>query len=394
LTNRLQIVRNVLFEWYIGMARINVPNSFFPSATRSSMALKRQIKSAAHDIGLVTTFKKRAAYIGWLGYDNLGDEALLVSCERILGNNIFLYSKQYIGKLAQFFFKGQFDAVILGGGTLIPGGAYLNRYRREGYRKKIIFGTGVEDPAFCGFNKKKRLNIEAWVAEINKSHYISVRGPRSKEILESWGVNKPINIIGDPALIMRRKKLFRKKKEKTLGINIGFTDGDLWGQSDDAFFHALITQLKVLGKNGWSFKFFPVYEKDVRYIFKAMEALGQYHVSLADNYLNLESFLVQVENVDIFVGEKLHSVILAMCTYTPSVMLEYRPKCLDFMKSMDAEDFNIRTDRIRDGNVVDKINSLYENLEFAQNKLFEIIRKTSDRLEAAAVKINAIISED
>jgi polysaccharide pyruvyl transferase WcaK-like protein len=44
-----------------------------------------------------------------------------------------------------------------------------------------------------------------------------------------------------------------------------------------------------------------------------------------------------------FIGMKLHSVILAMCAHVPSIMLEYRPKALDFMASVGLEQFNVRT---------------------------------------------------
>jgi len=50
--------------------------------------------------------------------------------------------------------------------------------------------------------------------------------------------------------------------------------------------------------------------------------------------------------VNAFVGIKLHSVILSMCAGVPSIMIEYAPKCRDFMASVDLEDFCLDVDSV------------------------------------------------
>jgi len=76
-----------------------------------------------------------------------------------------------------------------------------------------------------------------------------------------------------------------------------------------------------------------------------------------------------MDDVDVFVGEKLHSVILAMCAHTPGVMLEYRPKCRDFMMSMGLGELNIKTDEITGGSISDRVEALYASLDSEQEKL-------------------------
>jgi polysaccharide pyruvyl transferase WcaK-like protein len=60
-------------------------------------------------------------------------------------------------------------------------------------------------------------------------------------------------------------------------------------------------------------------------------------------YVDPNRFMARVSKMEAFVGLKLHSVILAMCAHVPSIMLEYRPKGLDFMASLGLEQFNVRT---------------------------------------------------
>lgn len=45
-------------------------------------------------------------------------------------------------------------------------------------------------------------------------------------------------------------------------------------------------------------------------------------------YSNPLSYINLVSEMQAFVGLKLHAVVLAMCAHVPSILLEYRPKCL------------------------------------------------------------------
>jgi polysaccharide pyruvyl transferase WcaK-like protein len=47
----------------------------------------------------------------------------------------------------------------------------------------------------------------------------------------------------------------------------------------------------------------------------------------------------------VFVGFKLHAVVLAYCARVPALMIEYRPKCRDFMESIGADEFVVRADQ-------------------------------------------------
>lgn len=47
---------------------------------------------------------------------------------------------------------------------------------------------------------------------------------------------------------------------------------------------------------------------------------------------------------EVFVGQKRHSTEIACMNRVPSLMIEYRPKCRNFMANLDLEDFFIRAD--------------------------------------------------
>jgi len=91
------------------------------------------------------------------------------------------------------------------------------------------------------------------------------------------------------------------------------------------------------------------------------------------------------------IGEKLHSVILSHCVYTPGIMLEYRSKCRDYMLSMDLGDLVFRTDSL-DANVIyQSACSLYEECERHQKHLYDLARFWKDKTRKARGRVIEIV---
>ena len=175
-------------------------------------------------------------------------------------------------------------------------------------------------------------------------------------------------------------KVQTKVGRRVLGVSEGSTKNLLWGDSDETFWDGLLEQLETLGECGWSFVLFPVMPGDALFAELASGRLRKYSVRTAENYLSPEHFLKQLREVDVFVGEKLHATILAIFAHTPSIMLEYRPKCRDFMLSLDLEDRLIRTDEIEHAMLVDRVEDLYNSRRDEQERLFSRTQPMKQRL--------------
>ena len=52
---------------------------------------------------------------------------------------------------------------------------------------------------------------------------------------------------------------------------------------------------------------------------------------------NLNSFLREMECCDVFIGERLHASVLAAVVNRPFVPIGYKPKCFDFVESLQIE---------------------------------------------------------
>ncbi len=132
----------------------------------------------------------QVAYVGFIGHDNLGDEAVKVAIERLMP-------------------WGEFSAeptdpklLMIGGGTLINGRRYyLNRMLRQesAVVERAMFGTGVRSPGYWGVTEP----MDDWFTFIDSAIFAAVRGPDSVRNLRTMGYERDLPIIGDPALSLR-----------------------------------------------------------------------------------------------------------------------------------------------------------------------------------------------
>ncbi len=356
--------------------------------------VKAQISALLEDIGFLTTSKPKVAYHGCV-YENLGDKILLNAFRALFSPDFFLYSKHYWGKLLRM--SGQehtpFLVSFLGGGTLINvSKSFLELMMKCKARVNVVFGTGVADPTFLNSLKNSYCDIPSWVDYLNTCKYIGVRGPHSASILRDGGVNQEIKVIGDPALWFADSTVKKKQMTKTIGINLGYTNGNLWGGSDEKIASVMISFIKHLVQSGWHLKFFPVWKEDIPFLTHIIRSAGLIPQEVVlGNYMNVHRFKKELRKVDLFIGEKLHSVILAACTYTPHIMIEYRPKCRDFMESLNLGQYNLRCDKLEPEMLMHLSETIYEKTESIQEYLFTKVNMIRSNLIKEARSIITII---
>jgi len=333
-------------------------------------------------------FSNKIGYIGWLGFDNLGDEALYLMYQKMFSPDKVLPWKytDKIKKYEEIIRRRFFSAVQLGGGTLINvGGAPLEAFRlaQDLDIPTFVFGAGVKNPEFWTEKVGDKCYLSEWVPLLEHSFFVGVRGPLSKKILEKEGFQSA-QIVGDPVLSFGRKKIFRKLRNKRVVINFGITGNKQW--SDDITVKDFIIKLSnAMFERGWEVIYLPVWGKDVAFVEKAARVNPKAKVFY--EYRNIDRVLELFESADLCIGEKLHSVVFAMCAHTPSIMLEYRPKCLDFMMSMGMQDFNVRTDRLSLDHVLHLVDRLWSDLPGYQDKIAERVSEYKKLQKETAIQI-------
>ncbi len=315
---------------------------------------------------LLNPGKKRGYYLGWLGHSNLGDEALKVAVYELFKDSAVMQDHKdgFILRTCRKLGLFRIDFLMLGGGTLINKHPdWLIEIGTWWAKKNIVFGTGASDPIFWKTIETFVDKKDDWAKTLNKFDYIGVRGFLSDELLKEWGVKQKVNVIGDPVLFFTRPLVSRKPRKK-LGLNFALPKRDLfWGRDRQKWMNDFTSFVGLMIEDGWEIQFIPVWEEDVRDAKKIEVHFKSPKIKVFLNYESVEETLDLMEKQDVFLGIKLHSVILSYCANTPGIMVEYRPKCRDFMNSIGMDELNIRIVRFNPQEAKMMVERVYENLE-------------------------------
>ncbi len=366
------------------------------------MQLGRNLKSDLRFLiqALFNLDKKKCLYIGWTGYANLGDEALKEAIFDLLSSRLVFSESR--GVLVRFFEKIKlikFDVLMLGGGTLVlRSKKILDTMLNSSIPQKIIFGTGVANHEFWKDVADDYGDFADWKKLLENVDYLGVRGPISKQLLQDIGLTRDVPIMGDPVLYFTRTLVENKARKKRLGVNIGTAKhpkfGDLlWGRNENSFIMEFSKFLRVMLQDGWEIEVIPVYPKDMNVINTAIELSGgEGKIKIFQDYYSVSKTLDRMEQYDIFVGQKLHSVVLAYCANTPAIMIEYRPKCRDFMTSIGMEKFNIRTSEFSLEKILPLVVELSNNLEQYRSTSNRVCTELKLRIKESAKNVLELLS--
>ena len=352
---------------------------------------------------------RRGSYVGWTGFGNLGDEALRAAIYQLLSDKkeivLLPFAKGRILTALTRENWPRLDFVVLGGGTLIfEWDTRCLRLDDANIKRRVTFGTGVSDPEFWDYIQNGSGNAlstaplrQAWVEALNRFDYIGVRGPRSKETLTRSGVNTPINVLGDPSLFFTREKVLPRRGKKRIGVNVGRPDvageGFIWGRNLNRFLRSFAAFLDRLIDDGWDVEFVPVWAPDIPVIEQTIALTKDPGaISVFRDFLSWEAVIGRLAEYDAFVGVKLHAVVLACCAGTPSIMLEYRPKCRDFMDSIGMEEWTIRTDAAEPQALWDRLDALCSQGQSLQARLHDTCMEYRRRLISEGRRVSELLA--
>lgn len=338
---------------------------------------------------------------GYYGFHNKGDDAILkalVSDLRKNFNNIELsvltanarqtknrYGVEVINRNKYFktikaIFKS--DIVISGGGSLLqditsPRSLYyylciilISRI----FRKKILLiGHGI-GPISNKFNRFLTKIV------LNKVDYISVREKHSKEDLIDMGITNEITVTSDPVIdltptdIELGRSILRDKinvDKKTVGISI---------RSIDFVNPKQYEQLKKFIESASkkvNLVFLPFHlEQDLQILDSLEEEFGALDATtfLKSNY-SVDEMLSIMDNFDLLIGVRLHSLIFASVVNTPIIGISYDPKIEYYLNTLSMKPiFNVAN----------------FNSEQLYQEMMEVLSYSSEELAAYKNKVDAL----
>ncbi len=283
---------------------------------------------------------KPTGYIGWIGYNNLGDEALY---EAILGlmNPVEIreYSAVREVELARVGLSGpaHLQAVLLGGGTLIgPGFLRPVRLALGQGLPLYSFGTGVGS---SGFGEEWLVDLAGWRDLLCRFRGVSVRGFRSQEKISRMGVSN-VTIIGDPALALGPTELPGLRSRPTLVINLALSEGQKYGEGICTCYREIARIARDhVAKDG---EVIPVAlgNGDTEALRACLADAGLAYLPVR-RPKSTKEFTELISGAHCLIGVRLHAAVLATVVGTMPVMIAYRDKCWDFTESMEVQNFTV-----------------------------------------------------
>ena len=322
-------------------------------------------------------FRRSGIYLGWVGFGNLGDEAMWQVCrqrfpqihwstmgdlttpvaERAVGRAIkdpgwlVRVAREELRDAARLRlmlrkYEHHVSALFTGEVGVLGGGTFINRnqnildayteLRRKLKRPIPVFGTGVASSAYWSRTKGWSDRRKQWAELLGELPVIGVRGPLSKAELDGCGLRN-IVISGDPALLLHEPLNPQKSSRDrlTIAFNFGEPAGGMNG-SEDRVASVLATAAREIARKH-RVKFIPIWPADVAACERLALRAGLPASSVTAPCVTHVQFRNEVQDSDFLVAFKLHAGILAAACNVPFLLFEYQPKCRDFMASAGWE---------------------------------------------------------
>lgn len=327
--------------------------------------------------------------------DNLGDNTLFKAHQALLPGCSFLrYGSggRVLTRLSRL--------LRVSGHGLLAGGTLINRWGVGAVEECLelfggfsVLGTGVGQAEFwAGRRSDFSDQMSAWKRVLERASYLGVRGPLSARSLHEAGLPKA-EVIGDPVLAFAEPAPPppRTAARSSVGLNLGVSRGNVWG-SEEHIARECTALARRARERGFDVQWFVVHPQDLAATRTAARASGT-EGRIHELYRDHRRFMDLVRPLGAFVGMKLHAVVLATCAYVPSVMLEYRPKCRDYMLSIDREANTVRTDRFDAAEVWEMVQELDAERDRCARDLHDSIAPVRERLCAKAREIEAGLAE-
>lgn len=341
--------------------------------------------------------KKSITYLGFAGHGNLGDDAILEVYRRFLPEYDLWRMPVKKTEVIRVAASGRLIAhrrapMLLGGGTVLGRTIWRHHIRRTRLllnpNTSVMLGAGVEDPDFRGDGQyTSRDELTQWHSILERFGSVTVRGPRSREILASVGIDAPI--VGDPALLLGEADLTPRVNDDG-PILVNLTHGeDQWGGKGLDWSAHVIPVVADLIRAGHTIEFVSMEPEDTPKNNVAIAQLGgslrHHSPATTDELMDL------LRGARLVVGTRLHACVLAVAVGVPTVSLEYRPKCRDFMASVEADQYCHRVDRLEGDGLRDSVDDLLQNgldqLALQNRRVAELRVLLRDELDRLAVSL-------
>ncbi len=223
---------------------------------------------------------------------------------------------------------------LFGGGTLYPYGLRWKYPRRP---LNFSIGIGVQEPVKRKFGLLTRWAMHRWNFPV-----LGLRGPRSREVLRRHGIHG--KVTGDTALALEVEDA-GGESTSAASLRVAVC---LVGEPIESRFgepcrveRELTDACQRLQASGLAISVIPFCQDDLEASRRLHDQLVQSgDCTLVDFWASpisgdLPRFLRELAACRFMLGERLHAAVMAAAVGVPFLAIGYRPKCFDFVESLD-----------------------------------------------------------
>ena len=265
----------------------------------------------------------------------------------------------------------------------------------------------IYGPSMGPFESHRRNKIRKYI--LNKVEIITLRDHISKKYLDNLNLTKPvvylttdsafqdiIDIDKDEveSILLREKIMNAQSKDVDKNLLIGITPtGAEWNyrnsanpQKDQEGYNKIIAKTidYLIDKFDATIVFFPqLYgnSDDMHLINEIIRMVNKKEaVKVLSKELDSEIQQAIVSQMDLFIGNRYHSVIFALKGLVPTICLAYEHKSVGVMDAVKLNKFVIKIDNLSYEILIDKINQLWGERKEIKNLLesqINVIRRVS-----------------
>jgi len=323
----------------------------------------------------ISKMNKKIVISGYYGYDNCGDEAVLLSilhCLKklhpdaeitVLSGNPEKTSETYNVDAINRWNLPAIAAKLFSAGLLISGGGSLiqdvTSIRSPMYylgiirlalllkTKVMIYSQGV-GPLSNTKNRTQTAKV------FNRCHAITLRDSDSAELLKEIGVMRDLQVTCDPVMTLTRDNVSvgvmselmlefgladkaKKKHKPLLFVSVRY-----W--KNNSFFSPVAEFLDRQSENGWDIILVPAHFPEDVDASKLLLSKMTSKPKIIERCLSAKEFIAITAVADRVFSMRLHGLICAAAVGTPMIGLSYDPKVDAFMKQLGMEAFCLQYD--------------------------------------------------
>lgn len=234
---------------------------------------------------------------------------------------------------------------------------------------------------------------------------VTVRDKDSYTLLKDLGVNKPVEITADSAFVNkpcseeRIKEIFQNEKmdlsKQAVGINVTSYLGSWLGGNSNFMgsnnFKGLVAQLadKIIETFRVHIVFFATQIMDISFtsdIIDRIKSKNCVFLISNDKYTNHEIMGV-MGKMEIFIGMRLHSLILSSAMLVPVVGLVYAPKVKSYLKLIEQPNRAIELGRLDNQSLYSIIEDTMKRRKEIKSQLRPVINNLKAKAHESAVKL-------